>query len=407
MIYRAYLLVDGGYICDAEALFKGKLRGVAKCRLTQADGKPIEMALVITCRAVAKEMLHGGLALRVNTVAFSTFYSDEFRQLGERLQAFGSEDVDCNIFNMMRNHGRCLQGPVYDALKNAHPVFMPVVEHLRGGNPNTDLVAPPDSNYGQAPSLYREFVRLALRLACRYYVDQFNEAMREDFAIQESDGRRVDPEWVPDPKLRSNQVSRNVATWIMEALALEHHGMPHGAFSLLLDGGPAPQLCEEIFQTVVQRDVAWQLARDESRRRGYLPARTWIERNGEHPRRWCSSYTPAESDFGYMYEGFPRAMRDVAEKKSVVRCNFDVGVPWDVERIVEERRGRGEQEWNEDWFAHDPLSWETVPPLLSWADCLREDVLRPDENPPARRDSFDEWFERWDESSDSDDDWTL
>ncbi|KAJ0381902.1 hypothetical protein COL922a_013635 [Colletotrichum nupharicola] len=494
MIYRAYLLVDGGYICDAEALFKGKLRGVAKCRLTQADGKPIEMALVITCRAVAKGMLHGGLALRVNTVAFSTFYSDEFRQLGERLQAFRSEDVDCSIFNMMRNRGRCLQGPVYDALKNAHPVFMPVVEHLRGGNPNTDLVAPPDSNYGQAPSLYRELVRLALRLACRYYVDQFNEAMREDFAIQESDGRRsddrskyrfsaaasaiyfldslpyhnrahlrniilnedreavsqpachvqglipfckenpllrierrcslwgnvfrpdwlsgdpdsrVDPEWVTDPKLRSNQVSRNVATWIMEALALEHHGMPHGAFSLRLDGGPAPQPCEEIFQTVVQRDVAWQLARDESRRRGYLPARTWIERNGEHPPRWCSSYTPAESDFGYMYEGFPRAMRDVAEKKSVVRCNFDVGVPWDVERIVEERRGRGEQEWNEDWFAHDPLSWETVPPLPSWADCLREDVLRPDENPPPRRDSFDEWFERWDESSDSDDDWTL
>ncbi|KAK1839432.1 hypothetical protein CCHR01_17941 [Colletotrichum chrysophilum] len=543
LIYRAYLLVDGGYICDAEALFTGKLRGEARCRLTQADGKPIDMALVVTCRAVAKEVLHGGLALRVNTVAFSTFYSDEFRQRGERLQAFRSKDVDCNIFNMMRNVGSCLQGPVYDALKNAYPVFMPVVEHLRGGNPNTDLVAPPDSNYGQAPSLYREFVRLALRLACRYYVEQFNEAMSQDFAIQESRGRRyvpdyhglaacsiepwiiptdddiaqimsyngwpipspddedfeihlprsddrskyrfsaaasaiyfldslpyhnrahlrniilnedreavsqpachvqglipfckenpllrierrcslwgnvfrpdwlsgdpdsrVDPEWVPDPKLRSNQVSRNVATWIMEALALEHHGMPHGAFSLLLDGGPAPQLCEEIFQTVVQRDVAWQLARDESRRRGYLPARTWIERNGEHPWRWSSYFRPAESDLGYMYEGFPRAMRDVAEKKSVVRCNFDVGVPWDVERIVEERRGRGEQEWNEDWFAHDPLSWETVPPLPSWTDCLREDVLRPDENPPARRDSFDEWVARWDESSGSDDDWAL
>ncbi|KAF5493416.1 hypothetical protein CGCF413_v009495 [Colletotrichum fructicola] len=423
--------------------------------------------------------IHGALwvevALRVNTVAFSTFYSDEFRQRGERLQAFRSKDVDCNIFNMMRNVGSCLQGPVYDALKNAYPVFMPVVEHLRGGNPNTELVAPPDSNYGQAPSLYREFVRLALRLACRYYVEQFNEAMSQDFAIQESRGRRYVPDYhglaacsiepwiiptdddiaqimsyngwpIPSPddedfeihlprtekpyrnrhamfkaSFRSARrtlcyglngdaacgVSRNVATWIMEALALEHHGMPHGAFSLLLGGGPAPLLCEEIFQTVVQRDVAWQLARDESRRRGYLPARTWIERNGEHPWRWSSCFRPAESDLGYMYEGFPRAMRDVAEKKSVVRCNFDVGVPWDVERIVEERRGRGEQEWNEDWFAHDPLSWETVPPLPSWADCLREDVLRPDENPPARRDSFDEWVARWDESSGSDDDWAF
>ncbi|KAF4907995.1 hypothetical protein CGCVW01_v012404 [Colletotrichum viniferum] len=128
----------------------------------------------------------------------------------------------------------------------------------------------------------------------------------------------------------------------------------------------------------VKRDVAWQLARDEAHRRGHLPPKTWIERNGENPWRNKNMQNIAEADLGYIYEGFSQAMRDIAEGKSIVRCNFSVGTPWDVESIIEERRGRSEVEWNEDWFTHSPRTWETVSPLPSWADCLREDVLPAD-----------------------------
>ncbi|KAH0439142.1 hypothetical protein CcaCcLH18_02937 [Colletotrichum camelliae] len=537
MIYRAYLHADSGYICDAEALFTGKLRGETKCRLTQANNEPIDMALVFTCKTVATEMLRGGLALQVNTVTFSTFYSHEFRLRARKFVMARENDLDGDRIEMMKYIGSCLQGPVYDALKDAYPVFMPVVDHLKDGNPDPSEILPPYASYGQAPSLYCEFVKFALQLAIRHYCEKFDEAMKQEFldtfregspyipayhslafskiepwmiptdddftemtgyhgwplelessvnswylrtgdlskyrwsaavsaihfleslpprhrahlrnvildedreAVSDPAGHgrglipfcqqnpllrierrcnlwgnvlradeqcdepdeRINPELTPTLLLKSDQISINVARWIMEALALEHHGMPAGSFSLLLDGDPAPGLCEDMFQKIVQWDVAWQLARDEAHRRGHLPPKTWIERNGENPWRNKMMQDTAEADLGYIYEGFPQAMRDIAEGKSIVRCNFDVGVPWDVERIVEERRGCSEQEWNEDWFEHKPLFWQTVPPLPLWADCLREDVLPPDGNTSAGRGGFDEWLARWDESSDSED----
>lgn len=58
-IYRAYLLVDDGYVYSFD---RNKLR--------VSDGRPIELSLAYTCRLVAAEM--SGLALRVNTVTFRT-----------------------------------------------------------------------------------------------------------------------------------------------------------------------------------------------------------------------------------------------------------------------------------------------------------------------------------------------
>jgi len=64
-IYSQYLTVRDGYTYDFEA---GKLR---------ANGRPIDLALMYTCRLVASEMR--GLALRLNTVVFRTLYGDELR----------------------------------------------------------------------------------------------------------------------------------------------------------------------------------------------------------------------------------------------------------------------------------------------------------------------------------------
>src|SRR5690349_1525532 len=65
-IYAAYLFASDGYSYDFDA---GKLR--------MADGQPIDLALMYTCRRVGYEMQ--GLALRINTVRFSTLYTDELR----------------------------------------------------------------------------------------------------------------------------------------------------------------------------------------------------------------------------------------------------------------------------------------------------------------------------------------
>lgn len=46
-----------------------------------------------------------------------------------------------------------------------------------------------------------------------------------------------------------------IAHWVMEASILPHN------ISLIFDAAPAPEQATHIFQDVVQRDVAWQLAR--------------------------------------------------------------------------------------------------------------------------------------------------
>lgn len=65
-IYRAYLLVDDGYVYSFD---RNKLR--------VSDGRPIELSLAYTCRLVAAEM--SGLALRVNTVNFRTASTESMR----------------------------------------------------------------------------------------------------------------------------------------------------------------------------------------------------------------------------------------------------------------------------------------------------------------------------------------
>ncbi len=65
-IWSHSLFAEDGYTCDFDA---GKLR--------MADGSPICLDLMYTCRLVAAKTR--GLALRVNAVIFTTLYSDNLR----------------------------------------------------------------------------------------------------------------------------------------------------------------------------------------------------------------------------------------------------------------------------------------------------------------------------------------
>ncbi|KAF4778927.1 hypothetical protein HER10_EVM0012476 [Colletotrichum scovillei] len=159
-----------------------------------------------------------------------------------------------------------------------------------------------------------------------------------------------------------------------EARALVPAGMPAGSFSLLLDGEPAPQLASEIFQAVVQRDFAWQLAWIEAQNRRLFSVRSIHQRRGER--------STAQGCDGYFYEDFPRAMADIAmgdEGSSVVRCNFDVGQVWDVERVIRYHRSWSPEKWKAEWPKHEPALWETVPPLPEWVALLEENILGYDE----------------------------
>ncbi|KAF4900998.1 hypothetical protein CGCVW01_v013374 [Colletotrichum viniferum] len=168
-------------------------------------------------------------------------------------------------------------------------------------------------------------------------------------------------DWV----IESDVVSDNILVWILEALALDPAGMPGKSFSLVLDAEPAPHLMTQMFQAIVQRDAAWQQAWDESVKRGIIKEPSWLD--GDPWDEYYPSYT---------FKHLPQALRDIAEEKSVVRCNFDIGEPWDFEKLVREHKGWSHANWAKGWAdEREPKIWETESPLPSWKSILEENLL--------------------------------
>lgn len=62
------------------------------------------------------------------------------------------------------------------------------------------------------------------------------------------------------PIVRADEITRVIAQWMAEAALPD---VPD-AITLVLDGDPVPEHTAKIFQEVVQRDAAWQLALDRT-----------------------------------------------------------------------------------------------------------------------------------------------
>ncbi|KAF9874219.1 hypothetical protein CkaCkLH20_08202 [Colletotrichum karsti] len=518
IVYRYYVTVSGGLVCDTEAFVNGKLRG---------KHEPLSFSLVYTCKQISAEMDRGGIALRYNVLTFSTIWD---RDLGHLAWAFdglvnGVDELRCEIFHLV---GHSITDTIYDEMAAEYPQFLPLLDRMREEGPRFPGEEPLSTErhgpYGEAPSVYREFIKDLLRKAVkhddafrqavvncrlldhrvnkhRYEVDQgwstfdairsstelwaipserqmselnfilgwawqrhFTKASaretskfrfsaaaaavhflentphelrkhlreivldedREAVAHPECHARglipfceqyplrierranlwrnvfqkdfnydspsaRVNPMFdvtITPLFLSSDQITANVSSWIAEALALSSAGMPPAAFSLVLDGNPAPDLCSRIFQAVVQRDVGWQLAWQKSLDRRLLPYMTWYERRGEGvPRHGYVTLTalsqfqnrvlPADYGgyWGYFFEGFPDAMEDIRKGDSVVRCNFDIGQPFDVDQIVSEHRTWSSFKWITEWFNHEPWFWETEAPLPEWRGLVEENMF--------------------------------
>ncbi|TQN71795.1 hypothetical protein CSHISOI_03691 [Colletotrichum shisoi] len=152
------------------------------------------------------------------------------------------------------------------------------------------------------------------------------------------------------------RMTDRVSRWMVEARALPSAGMPAASFSLLLDGsGPVSQHFYHAFQLTVQRDAAWQLAWTASQERRDPPVLSWFDRR-------VGEGLPMDGYFGYFYEDFPAAMRDIVndDPMSIARCNFDVGEPWDIGNPIPGHQAWSIVQWNAEWHRHDNQWWEVV-----------------------------------------------
>jgi len=156
-IYAAYLFASDGYTYDFDA---GKLR--------MAGGQPIDLALMYTCRRIGCEMQ--GLALRVNTVRFSTLYTDELRTRAGRWAWVTEEALQpCAVTAAVEHLTEEAFGVAVQAVD--HSVFAAVARnfrpHLRAHDPGwVSVRGGQKPTYGEAPSVSREaqqqFMQLAL-----------------------------------------------------------------------------------------------------------------------------------------------------------------------------------------------------------------------------------------------------
>ncbi|KAJ0365054.1 hypothetical protein COL26b_012219 [Colletotrichum chrysophilum] len=511
IIYAFYVFAEDGYTCNYDRLAGSILsqhelnantpRRYVAGVLQRADLQPIDLNLSYTCRLVAREMR--GVALETNAITFSTMTSNELRTIALRFNHFMVKRFDGDRDAAFRFAGFAMPEGERQGLKLKFPQFAPLLDRMKQeGNthPETRLTTGWDGlaqwyrtgggrfrsrmgPYGEAPSLYRTFLKDALTAIAsskfgRQQIERFwretcpksahlipalrvveckiqhwavpsAEDMRYLTLDQASNSRsrgtrlrdrtkyrfsaaavaihvlqslpvssrmhlrRVilneDREAVADPQchglglipfckenpllrverrtdtayrspdarykpkyrytpwaMDSSQVTHNVSSWVIEALALEPAGMPSGSFSLLLDGQPVPWQCTQVFQLIVQRDAAWQAAWLLSLDLGILPSLSWFDRKGE----LRGSRVPDLPS-----EKWPQALRDIAEGSSIVRCNFDVGDSWDVENIVEDHRQWTVQQWMEGLGKREPSTWEPDAPLPNWREIIEENLV--------------------------------
>jgi hypothetical protein len=161
--------------------------------------------------------------------------------------------------------------------------------------------------------------------------------------------------------LRAEDVTRSIAPWVMEALALPSLGMPADAFTLILDGDPLPEKSEQVFE-VIRRDAAWQ---------GAYKAHC-LEKHVDWFKTRKSRY---RSTGCYITSEFPQVMRDITSGDCIVKFNFEIPQSRDVDEIREKGRGWSLEEWASGWKEHSQLDYHTDPPLPSWLDHRREDVI--------------------------------
>lgn len=161
--------------------------------------------------------------------------------------------------------------------------------------------------------------------------------------------------------LRADSITRQgLAPWIMEAIALPQFGMPPQSFSLIIDGEPTSDKSAWVFQSVIQRDAAWQTAFEKH-----------CTRQTEEGQ-WAKI---REND-SFLGNGFPQALRNITSGQyTIVKCNFDPGEEWDPGYFVRKGRNWTRKQWQRNWYDHEPRQFDMDTPLPCWLGLRLEDAL--------------------------------
>ncbi|KAF5682606.1 hypothetical protein FCIRC_4901 [Fusarium circinatum] len=144
------------------------------------------------------------------------------------------------------------------------------------------------------------------------------------------------------PKLQS---------WLIDALAIQDLDIPAGSFTFTLEGGVHSEFCTDVFQGCVMMGIAEGEAFHKCRELGLFRS---IEPIGVNPDRF------------FLDPRFKEGIEHLVNKTSILRSDFNPGVPVDPDTLVEESQGFDDlEDLVERWeFEAGSFGCETPPDLF-------------------------------------------
>lgn len=154
LIYEYYFHVDSGYIHD-----------FVSNTLRKANGDPIQLTLAHVCRQLSIETR--GVALRVNSIHFTTFHSDETRKQAALTQVNHHLLHDRKVSLVNESAPALLSPENVQTLAKAYPQFTPIIDGWRSHG-QFGIFGKPYVDCGEAPSLWQDFIAFTLNVLSQH-----------------------------------------------------------------------------------------------------------------------------------------------------------------------------------------------------------------------------------------------
>ncbi|KAH7230460.1 uncharacterized protein BKA55DRAFT_582884 [Fusarium redolens] len=144
-------------------------------------------------------------------------------------------------------------------------------------------------------------------------------------------------------KLHKRLFSLRILPWLKEAIAVEERQIPAESFTVVLEAGAHQDYCTDLFQRLLHRDVAWCRTQEVLTARGTLslrPSDRFHDRIGAQD-----------------LEAIDQLVNHTSKTLS---ADFNTGVAWDVQALVQQTQHFDRGNWLIRWFVHDGVRYERL-----------------------------------------------
>ncbi|KAF5986034.1 hypothetical protein FBULB1_2598 [Fusarium bulbicola] len=156
-------------------------------------------------------------------------------------------------------------------------------------------------------------------------------------------------------KLHKRVFSLRILPWLKEAIAMEERQIPAESFTLVLEAGGNQDYCTDLFQRILHRDVAWCRAQEILVARGTLS----LSPSHIYHDRVCVQDLEAID-------------RLVNHTSTILTTDFNTGVAWDVQALIQQIQHLNGAHWAITWIMHDGAGYEGMVLNQTYRDRVAE-----------------------------------